>query len=318
MKDAYVVGHRPDQVAWAESTLISEGYVFQGSWEMVRAMPWSTVSSLNTSKGRVMLKSMARPFSKEMTILQRLEACSQGFATRVIALDETLGCFLMPDAGETLRSVMQKNFYTGCWERAVHMCATLQVATLPYVDKFLKDGVNDWRLDKMPALYGALLQQHDVWLADGLSENELRLLKDKTTSITSWCKELALYDIPETLEHGDFQDNNILLKGDKLTISDWGDAIITHPFFSCVMCVDSAIRNHNINDAAVWQIVLAYLSTWEQFLPLNRLKQAYDVACRLHPVVAALSYIRFYECKDIEQFPEFKGFAANTIRKLLD
>lgn len=317
MNDVYVTGHRADQVAWAEEALTAKGYFLEGAWEVVRAMPWSTVSAIYTSWGRVMLKSMAKPFSKESRILAFLEKYAPGMATCVIAADEALGCFLMPDAGVPLRSLMQQGFQIEYWERAAHMCAAVQIATVPYVDELLKAGVNDWRLDMLPQLYTQLLDQQDVWERDGLTAVEKQKLQKKTPQLRTWCEKLASLGVPETLEHGDFQDHNILLKDDGLTISDWGDASITHPFFSCVLCVDSAVRNHQVTSRDTERIVLAYLSRWEAFLPLSQLRQAYRIAHQLHPAVMALSYIRFYACKDVEKFPEFHGFAANAIRKLL-
>ena len=49
---------------------------------------------------------------------------------------------------------------------------------------------------------------------------------------------LQCYNIPQTLDHGDFHLLNVLQKGYKFTIIDFGDSAITHPFFSIIFFLD--------------------------------------------------------------------------------
>ncbi len=46
------------------------------------------------------------------------------------------------------------------------------------------------------------------------------------------CDELAAFGIPETLNHGDFHDGNVLVKNGRITLFDWGDGCVAHPFVS--------------------------------------------------------------------------------------
>ncbi len=81
---------------------------------------------------------------------------------------------------------------------------------------------------------------------------------------------MGQYNIPETIEHGDFHDNNMLVAGDnKLIINDWGDKVITHPFFSIASFLDSAFRNHKINSTShtVRSLLDSYLNHWVEYEP---------------------------------------------------
>jgi aminoglycoside phosphotransferase (APT) family kinase protein len=43
------------------------------------------------------------------------------------------------------------------------------------------------------------------------------------------CDELAIYDLPETLVHGDFHRGNVSVDGGRPVIFDWSDACLAHP-----------------------------------------------------------------------------------------
>ena len=88
------------------------------------------------------------------------------------------------------------------------------------------------------------------------------------------------YDIVETIEHGDFHDNNCLIDAqDALVFNDWGDAVITHPFFSLISFLKSAERHHNIsvNTALYQDLRDTYLTTWQDFEPESRLLEAFEL-----------------------------------------
>lgn len=47
------------------------------------------------------------------------------------------------------------------------------------------------------------------------------------------CQLLSSYGIPETIGYHDFHDKNVLIEPytQKMTLVDWGEAAIIHPFF---------------------------------------------------------------------------------------
>src|SRR5678815_6102596 len=66
----------------------------------------------------------------------------------------------------------------------------------------------------------------------GLTSAEFHQLQDLTPRFEQICADLIAFGIPDSLNHGDFHDGNVLLKNGRITFFDWGDASVTHPFVS--------------------------------------------------------------------------------------
>lgn len=307
------------EVSWAEDSLASSGYKTQGQPKIVRAMLWSRITSFETSKGRVYLKSMALPFSKEPILLQFLADHEVKNITKVIAVNEQLSCFLMKDAGEPLRNLVKENFKIDLLINALKTCANIQIKCVHYVDQLLNLGVNDWRLEKLPFLYQNLVQKEEMLKADGLTPSEIGILYQSAPKMHALCKQLSEYGIPETLEHGDFQDNNMLIDGDSLTLSDWGDASISHPFFSLASALNSAKRNHRLHDDDPRYVKAqnAYLDQWGEYGTETELLEAFKLAQMIRHFVFALNLSRVKPLPHIDNVPKLDGYLANSLRDLI-
>jgi len=307
------------EVSWAEDSLTSNGYEIQGQPKIVRTMLWSRVTSFETSKGRVYLKSMALPFSKEPLLLQFLADHEVKNITKVIAVSEQLSCFLMKDAGEPLRNLLKENFKADLLINALKTCASIQIKCIDYVDQLLRLGINDWRLEKLPFLYQDLVQKEDMLKADGLTSSEIEILYQSASKMHALCKQLSEYDIQETLEHGDFQDNNMLIDGDSLTLSDWGDASISHPFFSLASALNSAKRNHHFQDDDPRYISAqnAYLNQWREYGTETELLEAFKLAQIIRHFVFALNLSRVKSLPHIDNVPKLDGYLANSLRDFI-
>lgn len=310
----------PSQNYWAQETLHSLGYTIQNGPHVVRDRPWSCVSCFNTSQGTVYLKSMAAPYSNEPILLQFLKDQGIENITKVIVLNNALSCFLMGDSGQPLRDKQTSTFKPDLFYQYLKLYAAIQIDCIHLVNDILALGVNDWRLEKLPNLYKKFVQNQDILLKDGLSLSELYRLQQLAPMMRILCEELAAYGIPETIEHGDFHDNNILIREDKITINDWGDASISHPFFSLAAALDSAKRNHNLQktDNTYLKARDVYLNQWQDFGKQDTLLRAFEIAQKLHRFVFAMSFSRINSCPGIENFPKFNGYIADSMRELLE
>jgi Ser/Thr protein kinase RdoA (MazF antagonist) len=54
-------------------------------------------------------------------------------------------------------------------------------------------------------------------------------------------EELASYGVPETLQHDDLHDGQVFIRDDRQLILDWGDAVISHPFFTLSVTLEGVI-----------------------------------------------------------------------------
>jgi len=306
-----------DVQSWAKDTLVFLGYDLQSELQIVREVPWSQVYRFETSKGRVFLKYMNSEFALEPALLKYLRENVTRNVTDVIAINKQLLCFLMEDAGEPLRPILKAEFNPELFSSALTLCADIQITCIPHVEKLIALGVNDWRLDKIPNLYEGVISQKQMLLSDGLRAPEIESLKQLAPTMNSLCEHLNSFGIPETIEHCDFHDNNILLQGAVMTINDWGDACISHPFLSCVSALESAKRNHNLQDDAYMKILSTYLDKWSSYGSKQDLLTAFTLARQIRFFMFALSFSRIKSCPEIDKFPEFNGYMAEALRNFM-
>lgn len=313
------VDHNLAVAGWAKQQLIAFGYKLIEESIVVRDMPWSKVSLFKTSKGLVYLKLMATPFVIEPKILQFLYKNVSTAVTEVIALNEQLSCFLMKDAGQVLRDIQKKKFQIQLFCNALKLQTQIQIASVPFVKSFILMGVNDWRLKKLPDLYGDFVTREHLLEAAGLSKYEIEMLQKLHPQVQNLCEQLSAYNIPETIEHNDFHDNNILIQDNCITINDWGDACVSHPFFSLATALNSAKRNHDLQrtDSRYLQAQNAYLEIWLDYGTIDELREAFLIAEKLSYFQFSLSFSRIESCVSVEEFSLYSGYIAEALRDFL-
>lgn len=122
------------------------------------------------------------------------------------------------------------------------------------------------------------------------------------------------------MEHTDFNDNNILIKNSHLTIGDWGDAVISHPFYSLVSYLSSATRYHGLKEGDERYIHLqnVYLNQWIEFETKEKLLEAFYLSKRLRPLQIALSFIRVKMCLNLESSFIFTGYITEALRDFIE
>ncbi|MGV8949251.1 MAG: phosphotransferase [Candidatus Paracaedibacter sp.] len=203
--------------------------------------------------------------------------------------------------------------------RALATCASSQRKAIDHVDALIAIGVPDWRLTKLPELYLQLIKQEDLLKADGLTSAGIKALHSLHPKFLFLCDSLSKYNIPETLEHADFHGNNILLNNNHLTIGDWGDAVISHPFYSLVSYLNSATRHHGLGEGDEDYVNLQniYLNKWVEFEDKDRLLEAFRLAKRLRPLQISLSFIRVKLCPNFESSFVFTGYIAEALRDFI-
>ena len=313
-------GSRQPAIEWAQSYLLTNGYDINELHDTIRAMPWSKVTHFSTSKGSVYLKEMAPLFSVEPRLIKTLAQWDRDSVPKVIAINNDLSCFLMEDAGIPLSKHLKVEVKIDLLVRALTICANSQRKAVNHVDALLSIGVPDWRLVKLPGLYLRLIKREALLKADGLTSAEIKALHTLYPRFSFLCDCLSRHNIPETLEHTDFHDNNILIKDSHLTIGDWGDAVISHPFYSLVSYLNSATRYHGLKEGDERYINLqnVYLNQWIEFETKDQLLEAFHLSKRLRPLQVALSFIRVKMCHNLESSFVFTGYISEALRDFIE
>src|SRR3990167_11238777 len=216
-------------IQWAFEYLSSHRYKLKNNLpENVQSTPWSYVVRFVTSDGYIYLKHTPKLIALEADIIKILHDQFHDSVPEVIAHNSELNCFLMKDAGRTLREILKQKFDVALFCKAINQFTSTQLAIADHVDIFIDIGVPDWRLDKLPDLYMQLLRSEEMLIADGLSEKEISELKKLLPKVSSLCKKLSNYAIKQSIVQPDFNDNNTLIADDlqKITMIDLGEIAI--------------------------------------------------------------------------------------------
>ncbi len=300
---------------WATDYLISRGYALQQPPEIVLETPWSTVIRFSTSKGKVYLKQTPPAIFLEPKIIQLLRGQFHASVPMVIAINDDLHCFLMEDAGETLRSYLKTNFQPDLLSQAIDQHTKIQRSIENQLEPFLALGVPDWRLEKLPQLYEQLIQETAFLKADGMTDEELQILQGLTPIISEQCEHLSQYRIPETFVQPDFHTNNVLFDSStqNMTFIDWGEIVISHPFFALDNFLLQAITHHGVkeSDPIYQQLQSACCENWLEFAAKPELLEVFLLIKKLFPIYSALSYHRLMIAVDLQALNSFYAHRPN-------
>ncbi len=294
---------------WATDFLASKGYVLSHSPEIVLETPWSNVIRFKTAKENFYLKQTPPSLFLEAKITQLLADQFHVSVPTVIATNEAHHCFLMKDAGQSLRSYLKTNFQPDLLCQVINEFTTIQRLTENRIEPFLTLGAPDWRLDKIPKLYDELINQKALLKADGMTDQELQSLHDIKPKLSEHCEALSQYQIPETLVQYDFHTNNILIdpNNKKMTYIDLGEMIITHPYFSLHNFLGQAVTHHGIRkgDPIYNQLQYACFENWLGIATQKQLLEVFGLINTLFPIYSALAYYRIMNCVGVEAIKSF-------------
>lgn len=284
-------------VQWALQVLASHGYTgISETPERVLDTPWSQIVRFATSHGYVYLKQTPASLALEAPITQVLRTKFHASVPIVIAHNLELHCFLMQDAGCSLREILRQHFDTGLFCKAIDQFTALQLAIADHVDVLLDIGVPDWRLDKLPDLYRAFLVEKEMLIEDGLSEIEVIELSALFPTVSNLCEKLSNYSIRETLVQPDFSDNNTLIdtRTECITIIDLGEIVISHPFFALVNCLHQIKKHHGLTekDNAYLLIKDACLKNYRTVGSQQQVLDAFEIAQKLWFIYWSLANYR--------------------------
>jgi len=224
---------------WIHAEISQQQINITGPIEQPHIYPWSTVLRIPTNEGTLFFKATAQETSYEAALTKSLAGWYPHCMPELVAADSTQGWMLMRDGGEPLRASIRHAKDIAPWTPVIKLFSEVQVGLTERVSELLALGIPDWRLIHLPKLYSNLLADTDSLLLDkpgGLTCEEFQRVQELTPRFAQICNELAAFGIPETLNHGDFHDGNVLVKNGRVTLFDWGDGCVAHiPSFPCAL-----------------------------------------------------------------------------------
>jgi hypothetical protein len=232
---------------------------------------------------------------------------------------------LMRDGGEQLRASIRPTKDVKPWEPVIVRYAELQIGLAEHADEILKLGIPDHRLAALPALYQELLTDEASLMLDqenGLACADFHQLQNLSPRFEQICADLAAFGIPESLNHGDFHDGNVLVKDGRITFFDWGDASVTHPFVSLrtfFVSMEIALDLEDYAPATPEMTALLdhYLERWERFADKERLLAAYHLSRPVASIVKTLAWRATISRLDGSLREEYAWIVPEVLREFM-
>ena len=282
---------------WIRAEAERKSIQLTGEIEQPHVYHWSTVMRVPTSSGLIFFKATAGEIIHEIALTQKMTSWLPDRLPELIAVDARRGWMLMRDGGEQLRASVRPAKDTKPWKPVIKKYAELQIGLAEYVSEILALGIPDHRLAALPSLYAQLLTDMEILRIDqgkGLTSDEFQQLKEWLPRFEQICMDLAAYGIPESVNHGDFHDGNVLLKEERITFFDWGDADVTHPFVSLRTLWVSIEIALELDDYAftpeMADLLDHYLEPFERFASRDELHKVYALSKPVASVVKALAW----------------------------
>jgi hypothetical protein len=288
---------RNQVTAWIHTETGRQGIHITGEIEQPHMYAWSTVLHVPTDQGKLFFKATAHETIYEAALTQSLSRWFPESMPECVAVDAGRGWMLMRDGGQQLRASIRPTKDIAPWKRVIARYAEVQIGLADHVTELLSLRLPDHRLRVLPGLFSELLKDEEslmIGQEKGLSSAQWEEVKDKASRFGQGCEELAAYGIPESLNHGDFHDGNVLIKDGQITFFDWGDASVTHPFTSLRTFFVSIEIALDLPDYSftpeMAELLDLYLQPFEKFASKEELRRAYEFSKPVASIVKALAW----------------------------
>jgi hypothetical protein len=246
--------------AWIDARLAELGRARTGEVEQPHVTDWSTVMRVPTDGGTVWFKANDETMVHEAAVLDVVAARSSGRVPAPLARDAVRGWMLLEDAGPRLRDVIPQQRSLAGWLDVLPAYARVQLACEADVETLLALGLPDRRLHTLPAAYADLL--------NSLGDTDPRL--PDQVEVADRCRDLAAFGIRETVQHDDLHDGQVFVGTGTHQVLDWGDACVSHPFFTLSVTLEGVI-GWGLDDEAGSEDLAPYLEAY-----LGPYRERYD------------------------------------------
>lgn len=289
---------------WIDARLEESGFNLTSPIVQLKNWYRSCLLRLETDNGTVYFKSVPSFVGQEPAVTRALALQMPVNLPQLLATDEMRGWMLMRGIEGTL--LAETNDIVK-WAETVRFYAQFQVNSIQNVEILLASGWHDERLATLTAVLEevfAALPALTAGAASAPSSAELQRIQGLLPQLLAKCASLISFRLPDTAEHGDFHAFNIIFNSDydrrTPIFFDWADACISHPFFCIALCSYPAEVPNGM--AGVDHLREVYLAEWHEFAPIERLREAFELAREmewLRGVVIFSKFLRYcLDCWD--------------------
>ena len=289
-------------LAWIAAHVESTGRI-----ELVHERPWASTWRVPLSGGVAWFKACAPVQAFEPALTARLASRWDDRLGEVLAHDDERAWLLLADAGEPIGVDARPE----AWLAVLPRHAELQRDEAAHSAEHLSQGLPDRRIERFPALYEAMLARRLP-----LRPSESTQLTRFAPAFAKLCAALAAESVGESIQHDDLHGSNVYLGGGTARILDWGDACLSHPFFTPFVTFLHLKERAGIASGDRWfdRLRDAYLEPWGR---PSELRRAFDLAQRLGPFAHLFKELRVFDAVLEDGKPEFAPDIAALVRHCL-
>jgi phosphotransferase family enzyme len=287
----------------------------------VHLQPWSTVFQVPTSGGAVYVKCCGPTQAHEPRLTALLHRRFPGLVTEVLALHPTQPWMLVAEGGRKLGEVYSGDELLRAWREMLPRCAQLQREITSMTDEIIAFGTPDHRAGPLVAGLDDVIANEPAVSgerSDRLTVEERRALRSVSTRLVEALHALAAVGIDDTLNHDDLHQNNVLVRDGRMVIFDWGDACVSHPFFTLAVTLRFAAQKtgRRLDAPEVLSLRDAYLEPWSDRGSTGELREAAELGRRIGEVSRALTFYAVARAYPgvIDTYP---GGLAGSLRRVL-
>jgi hypothetical protein len=274
-------------LTWMIASLREAGAVPQAAPEQIRAWERSFMTRIRTDTGDFYFKAAPEIFSHEPRLMRWLRDRFRASIPDVVAVDVDRHWLLLREV-QGVTTPLDEVRDELLWQNAARRLAEMQVEAARWGPELRDLGVPNRSLDVLARRIPALCNDSTAMLLGsrcGLTRAEIERFANLGPSLLALLQELASFDIPDTLEHGDLWASNILMTREGPVFLDWSDSSLSHPFFSLFHLMnDAASLLPTSSSESRRRLRDAYLSPWTAVAPMEQLIRAFEIARILAPI----------------------------------
>jgi hypothetical protein len=280
------------------------GYQATGSVRQFKAA-WapSCLLTVNTAQGRIFFKAAYDKPPGEVALTLALAEKWPEYVPAPLVADVQQNWMLMPDfkLSEGNKPGLEQ------FPEIAGIFGRIQAGSVEFMEEWEKLDCPVHDLEHLSAFAANISELAPVLSQEGtgLREWTIERLVGNVPGLIRSCEQLAEYDIPDTLVHQDFRDDNIFLDDGRIQIYDWADTVIAHPFFSMFRVLEYSERVGlgkqpgrgvmKIEEPLLERVLDAYLGEFSDYGSGERLREAFDVSRKLQKLFQMLRIVRELE-----------------------
>ena len=158
-----------------------------------------------------------------------------------------------------------------------------------------------------------------IGLKEGLGAAQHERLRGMVPRVREWAMAISAA-IPDTIQHDDLHDGQVFVRDGHYRILDWGDACVSHPFYSLSVILRSIAYTFKLRHDApeLARVRDAYLEPFSRVATRKQIRAAYPVAARLGWISRALSWALVVENLSPAGKRKERGSVPRSLQRFLE